>query len=512
MGDMLPSHADTVLNGMLTPTDIGINVLSLVPAPSYLSDTAMTTTPTEMDLDAQEALFFGHLGPLRKTPPSTSGALGDPASHNGGAKRQRTETDAKGQGKSHKGKGRGKGKGKGGPQLGPKMERGMYPAAAMWAYSSGSRSGLDTPWGREDALSEYKDSEAPQDWLEGKVYKLTQLVLRQEQTLASLRQDMVMHLFMKNGESGMIPILCETEEAPSKLSYSLKIALFKQLLITMHERLEAASQKEEALTHAKSLGWVDSEGHWLTLRWNPGQQALEVDSTVRGVPTKDLLTQLVQMRRGSTEETILRFQSRPNGYSFNWWFPFDRTQRRCGRHCRAGSGAQRGMCWGVVFDAEIWSYQCTDHSPCYIHPGSISRDSKVLGRPDAELTTLFMSPTEAPPLPRFIWEEGVMRRDHRSLLGYQCLVHMPIFDSPHEHTAHLAPYQVVAMQLHYGARPTSGHYRTAMLGQPKFGTEKVWLSDDESVPQPILREHDSAIYLIWLMQAPANGANVTSEE
>ena len=37
----------------------------------------------------------------------------------------------------------------------------MYPAAAMWAYSSGSRSRLDTPWGREDAMSEYKDSEAP---------------------------------------------------------------------------------------------------------------------------------------------------------------------------------------------------------------------------------------------------------------------------------------------------------------------------------------------------------------
>ena len=79
-----------------------------------------------------------------------------------------------------------------------------------------------------------KTPKPPQDWLEGKVYKLTQLVLRQEQTLASRRQDMVMHLFMKNGESGMIPILCETatkwrttkEEAPSKLSYSLKIALF----------------------------------------------------------------------------------------------------------------------------------------------------------------------------------------------------------------------------------------------------------------------------------------------
>ncbi|CAE7864971.1 unnamed protein product [Symbiodinium necroappetens] len=245
----------------------------------------MTTTTAEMDLDAQEALFFGQLGPLRQSPPSTSGALGNPPSNQGGAKPQRTDADPKGQGKSHKGKGRGKGKGKGGPQLGPKTERGMYPAAAMWAYSSGSRSGLATPWGREDAMSEYKDSETQSEWIETKVHKLTQLVLRQEQTLASLRQDMVMHLFMKNGESGMVPVLCET--------------------VT----LEAASKKEEAMTHAKSLGWVDSEGHWLTLRWNPGQQALEADSEIRGVPTKDLLSQLVQMRRGSTEETILRFRS-----------------------------------------------------------------------------------------------------------------------------------------------------------------------------------------------------------
>ena len=107
-------------------------------------------------------------------------------------------------------------------------------------------------------------------------------------------------------------------------------------------------------------------------------------------------------------------------------------------------------------------------------------------------------------IPRFIWEAGVMRPDHRPLLGYQCLVHMPIFNAPDVPHVHFAPYQVVAMQLHYGARPTAGHYRTAMLGQPQFGKEKVWLSDDECVPVPILREHDSAIYLLWLMQASAN--------
>ena len=102
---------------------------------------------------------------------------------------------------------------------------------------------------------------------------------------------------------------------------------------------------------------------------------------------------------------------------------------------------------------------------------------------------------------RFIREAGVMRRDHRSLLGYQCAVHLPIFDGPDDTAVHILPYQVVAMQLHYGAQPTTGHYRTAMIGQPRFGKDRVWLSDDGRVPEPIQREHDSAVYLLWLMQA-----------
>ena len=252
-----------------------------------------------------------HTGPLRKSPPPTSEAPGATPSHQAGAKRQRTEADRKGQAKSNKGKGKG-----GGQQLGDPGRTELHIRQPQCGHTA-VRHGLEALCGREDTMSEYKESEAHPEWLEPKVYKLTQLVLRQEQTLASLRQDMVMHLFMKNGESGMIPVLCDAatkwrttkEEEPTKLSYSLKLALFKQLLITLHERLGETSQKEEAMTHAKSLGWVDAELNWLTLRWNPGQQALEVDSTVRAVPTKDLLSQLVQMRRGSTEETIWRFRS-----------------------------------------------------------------------------------------------------------------------------------------------------------------------------------------------------------
>ena len=201
-------------------TDTGFNALSLLPVLSWQS---MENSRSEMDLDAQEARFFGHLRPLKRDPALDSGAPGYLPSSWG----QKAENGcgSQGTGEGSKGKGKNKGKGKGGQQLGPKLEQGLYPAAQMWASSAGSRSGMDAPWGREDAMSEYKSSEAHSDWLETKVQKLTQLVLRQEQTLASLRQDMVMHLFMKNGESGMVPVLCDTaakwritkEEEPGKL-------------------------------------------------------------------------------------------------------------------------------------------------------------------------------------------------------------------------------------------------------------------------------------------------------
>ncbi|CAE7347061.1 unnamed protein product [Symbiodinium sp. KB8] len=304
-----------------------------------------------------------------------------------------------------------------------------------------------------------------------------------------------------------------------------------------------------AVALAKSLGWVDTEGHWLTLRWNPGQQALEVDSTVRGVPTKDLLTQLVQMRRGSTEETILRFRSlrhlstavkaewiqfqlvvslRPDAAPVwstlqSWIGSAVQTTRHATstqvlNHLPLLTKLQAWNNLHIQHDvAELvayllprlhqqgfqgsWEARCRTEDVIHVtdrgtalapvilslHAGEQLILQSMIDQWHAQASVHALTqqtPIVCLQIPRFIWEAGVMRRDHRSLLGYQCLVHMPIFDSPDERTAHLAPYQVVAMQLHYGARPTSGHYRTAMLGQPKFGKEKVWLSDDESVPQP----------------------------
>ena len=110
-------------------------------------------------------------------------------------------------------------------------------------------------------------------------------------------------------------------------------------------------------------------------------------------------------------------------------------------------------------------------------------------------------------LQRFLGNAGIMQRDSRLLLGYQCTVHLPVFcNSATTEVSHV-PYQAVAMQLHYGEQPTSGHYRTIMIGQPLFGKDRMWLTEDGCTPEPIQREHDSAIYLLWLIQAPATIAN-----
>ena len=84
---------------------------------------------------------------------------------------------------------------------------------------------------------------------------LMQLVLRQEQTVASLRQDMVVYLFVRSGPEGMIPVFCEAadkwrtmkEETPDKLTYSLKLTMFKQLLTSLHQRLTETYKDAEAM-------------------------------------------------------------------------------------------------------------------------------------------------------------------------------------------------------------------------------------------------------------------------
>ena len=128
---------------------------------------------------------------------------------------------------------------------------------------------------------------------------------------------MMLYLFVRSGEKGMIPVMCQAadkwrqlkEESPEKLQMSLKLAMFKQLLISLYERLTTTQQDAQAMAHAKSLGWLDEDQSWRILRWNPAQQSLEVDQSCQPVPTKDLLDQITNVRKAINEDSLLRFKS-----------------------------------------------------------------------------------------------------------------------------------------------------------------------------------------------------------
>ena len=113
------------------------------------------------------------------------------------------------------------------------------------------------------------------------------------------------------------------------------------------ERLSETSKTPVAMEHAKSLGWVDGDQTWKILRWNPTQQHLEVEP----VPTTDLVTQIVPVRKAITEETLLRPKSirrRPqNASSFRWPSRFAQKERRSGVPTRRGLDNRHGARWAA---------------------------------------------------------------------------------------------------------------------------------------------------------------------
>ena len=330
----------------------------------------MTVTETPnyvaMDLDEEEDLFFGQLGPVKRdSRPTDSGAL--PATL-ANAKRQRVDQQDKGKGKG--GKGKGKAKGKEGPRQQEHPKQG-------WPYHDGSEASQGNPWTSERGLPPlHEDSRWGSDrtlnyntrerleWMENRVQRLTQLTLRQEQLLVNIRQDMMMYLFVRSGDTGMIPVLCQSadrwrqlkEDTPEKLSMSLKLAMFKQLLISLQERLTATAKDAKAMEHAQSLGWLDKDQQWKVLRWNSTKQHLEVEETVKPTSTSDLISQIVQVRKGVTEDSLLRFKSirrlspdvKADWIQFQLVISLRAEASHFGRPCRRGSAKPRGTRWGVV--------------------------------------------------------------------------------------------------------------------------------------------------------------------
>ncbi|CAE7412177.1 unnamed protein product [Symbiodinium sp. CCMP2592] len=282
-------------------TDIGSNATSFIFVPSLkLGMTGQREDP--MELNAQDKLLWSQAGPVKR---ETEESRTDQVFN----KRQRLGGQNKGKGKSD-GKGKFKGKGRGGQHL-----QRDQTTAETWAYTGGSGPLLDIPWNATKDLVSPASSEM--EWMEHRMSKLTQLVLRQEQMITALNQDMVLHLFIRSGSDGMIPALCDSatkwrtmkEESPEKITFSLKLAMFKQLLISLHPRLTETGKDAEAMERAKGLNWVDDQNQWWKhLKWNRTTQALEVDPTLRPIPTSDLLTQLVNVRKAVTEESPLRFK------------------------------------------------------------------------------------------------------------------------------------------------------------------------------------------------------------
>ncbi|CAE7308635.1 unnamed protein product, partial [Symbiodinium microadriaticum] len=290
-----------------TKIDTGINVKYLASVPSFMRDmsTPMTSFAEAMDMDEQEKLFFGQLGPVKREPQMAE-ASANPLTL-GPAKRQRLEPQDRSKGKG--GKGKNKGKGKGHPLPG-----------AVNTLGGGSecpqpRRPLVVDGGAKLSANDSQRESA--DWMEHRLTQLTHLVLRQEQVLTHLRQDMMLYLFVRSGDKGMIPVMCQAadkwrqlkEESPEKLQMSLKLAMFKQLLISLYERLTTTQQDAQAMAHAKSLGWLDEDQSWRILRWSPAQQCLEVDQSCQPVPTKDLLDQITNVRKAINEDNLLRFKS-----------------------------------------------------------------------------------------------------------------------------------------------------------------------------------------------------------
>ncbi|CAE7504009.1 unnamed protein product [Symbiodinium sp. KB8] len=268
----------------------------------------MANFAEEMDMDDQEQLFFGHLGPVKREPRATENGTIPPTL--GPAKRQRLEPQDRSKGKG--GKGKNKGKGKGNPLPGQSLHHGGYPMSQARGYSTGSGEELPAPWAGDRAAPNLGDNSSwmgdrtsqrlgrdhreSADWMEHRVTRLTQLVLRQEQTLANLRQDMMLYLLGQGDD-------------PGNVSGSGQEAMFKQLLISLFERLTATQQDAQAMDHAKSLGWLDNDQSWRVLRWNPAEQSLEVDNSYQPVPTKDLLDQITNVRKAINEDNLLRFKS-----------------------------------------------------------------------------------------------------------------------------------------------------------------------------------------------------------
>ena len=104
-------------------------------------------------------------------------------------------------------------------------------------------------------------------------------------------------------------------------------------------------------------------------------------------------------------------------------------------------------------------------------------------------------------LQRFTGERGHLTRHVRPLQDCHHIVHVPVFASDHTTAVHPARYEVTAIQLYFGQSPDTGHYRTILRGQKKFGNLQTWITDDNSSAKSATNDFPEASYLLWMRQA-----------
>ena len=103
-------------------------------------------------------------------------------------------------------------------------------------------------------------------------------------------------------------------------------------------------------------------------------------------------------------------------------------------------------------------------------------------------------------LQRFTGEGGHLTRHVRPLQDCHHIVHVPIFESHDSTVVKPARYEVTAVQLHFGQSPDTGHYRTILRGQKKFGNLQTWITDDNNPAQSATENFPEASYLLWMRQ------------
>ena len=103
---------------------------------------------------------------------------------------------------------------------------------------------------------------------------------------------------------------------------------------------------------------------------------------------------------------------------------------------------------------------------------------------------------------RFSTSGEAVSKDVRPVKGLTGTIRIPVYTAPTTLSTELIPYQVAAVQHHFGERPSSGHYRTMLHGQKQFAAGRFWLTDDSRRAMPTASDaYSDSAYLVWLRQA-----------